>query len=689
MPEADIEIAMGPIRVPSFRHHLIDFANMLKAFIGANYLTIAFSFRQSGIALGIAGLVIVATLTAHCCHLLAKCKYHAIRNILQKQNTSIQHKVNHQPQCHVMASTFEDRRDNDEGDDVSENDDEETIKRLEQNMNYGDIGRLCFGTTGTTLVNAAVMITQFGFCIGYYIFLGNTLQSMFPLYNCSSVVNNATFLGEVQHYLDVKQINSLSLEAVPVEMADMQYVMPSKLRSKRAQNTLNESLLGWKKGSAVWTTKRSRDNLTAFLKPDTDSVEILKATTNILSKQTNSSIKLSGLTETYSSAQSEMSFSAERNSTHNRITDQSRNLQSATSSSSSVLNPVYSSNYVFTPQYSPMLAAITDFATTAESWTNITVWSLSRGKHVPNLKLLVMMPAVVFIAMTLIRSLRQMGFISFIANASIMIGCVEVFIFLISGFEVSSSYVWANWKDMPIFFGMVTGAYEGIGTILPIEASMEGNRHNFVKFLYGAVAMLTVVLAFFGIVGYLRFGQDIEQMINANIPNGQWLSIAVNSCLCLGVLLTFPLMMYPVTELAELYLFGNGRLCGPKVEVDKSCEHKSLMPKKVNDTLLVAEKVSERVPTWRRNCLRIFIVLSAGGLAVLLRNNFAYISAFVGALGSTVLAYILPCLFHLRLCWTDLPTPIIAKDITIIVMGIGCGVAGVYSVLDQIIRNDK
>ena len=39
-----------------------------------------------------------------------------------------------------------------------------------------------------------------------------------------------------------------------------------------------------------------------------------------------------------------------------------------------------------------------------------------------------------------------------------------------------------------------------------------------------------------------------------------------------------------------------------------------------------------QVPTWKRNCLRIFIVSCAGGLAVLLRNNFAYISAFVGEL---------------------------------------------------------
>ena len=50
-----------------------------------------------------------------------------------------------------------------------------------------------------------------------------------------------------------------------------------------------------------------------------------------------------------------------------------------------------------------------------------------------------------------------------------------------------------------------------------------------------------------------------------------------------------------------------------------------------------------QVPTWKRNCLRIFIVSCAGGLAVLLRNNFAYISAFVGEL-------ILPLVHTLCVC---------------------------------------
>lgn len=37
-----------------------------------------------------------------------------------------------------------------------------------------------------------------------------------------------------------------------------------------------------------------------------------------------------------------------------------------------------------------------------------------------------------------------------------------------------------------------------------------------------------------------------------------------------------------------------------------------------------------QVPAWKRNTLRISIVILAGGLAIILKDNFAYVGAFVG-----------------------------------------------------------
>lgn len=48
--------------------------------------------------------------------------------------------------------------------------------------------------------------------------------------------------------------------------------------------------------------------------------------------------------------------------------------------------------------------------------------------------------------------------------------------------------------------------------------------------------------------------------------------------------------------------------------------------------------------------------------------NFGYIVSFVGALGSTTLAYTLPCLFHTILFYTTLPRWVIIKNICIMVL---------------------
>ena len=55
----------------------LDFSNILKAFVGSNYLSMPFAYSQAGIALGSVLLVIIALLTDRCCNLIVKCKVNA------------------------------------------------------------------------------------------------------------------------------------------------------------------------------------------------------------------------------------------------------------------------------------------------------------------------------------------------------------------------------------------------------------------------------------------------------------------------------------------------------------------------------------------------------------------------------------------------------------------------------------
>ncbi len=97
--------------------------------------------------------------------------------------------------------------------------------------------------------------------------------------------------------------------------------------------------------------------------------------------------------------------------------------------------------------------------------------------------------------------------------------------------------------------------------VIPVESSMEGNRHKFSSFLHGVVCVLSFILGGFGMLGYLRFGSEVNQMLNTNIPATTWIAVAVNICVLIGVLLTFPMQMYPVTEMIEILLFSHGKFC--------------------------------------------------------------------------------------------------------------------------------
>ncbi|KAJ7371085.1 hypothetical protein OS493_027773 [Desmophyllum pertusum] len=136
---------------PSNWQQFTDFANVLKAFIGTSYLSLPFAFYQSGIVLGAVGLVIIATITDHCCQLIIKCKNAAVDMIL---HSSPKYQELQTEACYEEMAKIK-----------------ETI---EKEMTLGDIGKIAVGPWGSRLVNTALIITQTGFCIAYFIFMGNT-----------------------------------------------------------------------------------------------------------------------------------------------------------------------------------------------------------------------------------------------------------------------------------------------------------------------------------------------------------------------------------------------------------------------------------------------------------------------------------------------------------------------------------
>ncbi|XP_041364363.1 uncharacterized protein LOC121379778 [Gigantopelta aegis] len=587
--------------------HLADFANTLKAFIGSNYLTIAFAFKQSGLVMGVIGLLFIATLTDHCCHLLVKSKYFAIKTAISRSEA--------QDESSSSPSQSEDQ-----SDDTPLLIENETFHSL----TYGDIANIAFGKIGLYVVNACIFFTQYGFCVAYFIFIGNTLFNLFPYKTCHVTFSNASVSQECI-------LNDFSLNVHPV----MAVVNHSYAYNNLPYNTKDSTQLPYK---YVSSSGSSNSELVSII----------------------------------------MSESLLNNSTTLPTT--------ATTATTALTSTV-----------------------AAVNWTHFNNTVLMTTA--PSKKYLVLVPLPIFILFAYIRHMRHLGIVSATANISILIGCVSVLIYLFVDFSVSSHYELFDLRHSLIFFGLVSSSFEGIGCVIPIESSMKGNRHNFPLFLHGAVIFLSFMLLVFGILGYLRFGQHVAQMININIPPGSLVSLVVNICLCVGVVLTFPLQLFPVIQMAELYIFGDGRLCGPKKRMlqqsnrhyeatDSDAEqtdgqingtaedYQVLIPNGSTDAAnSTPGTISDKVAAWKRNILRTFIVLSAAGFAVLFRNSFAYLNGFVGSIGSTTLAYIMPSLIHTKLGGTDLKRPIRLKNYMIVVVGVVCGVASLCATIIELVNN--
>lgn len=107
---------------------------------------------------GLVGLLFVSVLTNHCCKLIVKCKHLLVNEILAKYE-----------------------RHSNTGDNKPDPIEFAVFRaRLMRNMDYADIGKVVFGKWGAFAVNAFVVITQCGFCIGYVIFIGNTIHGLIP-----------------------------------------------------------------------------------------------------------------------------------------------------------------------------------------------------------------------------------------------------------------------------------------------------------------------------------------------------------------------------------------------------------------------------------------------------------------------------------------------------------------------------
>mmetsp|Transcript_11316 Transcript_11316/g.23142 ORF Transcript_11316/g.23142 Transcript_11316/m.23142 type:complete len:814 (+) Transcript_11316:357-2798(+) len=174
----------------------------------------------------------------------------------------------------------------------------------------------------------------------------------------------------------------------------------------------------------------------------------------------------------------------------------------------------------------------------------------------------------VVLKLLLIRNLAGMFFVSALGLIAYFVGCVGSMVYSAMTFSEweggldAPEDIWEwKWAGIPTFVASTVYAIEGINLALPTANNISDNRSTF-PIVGGAVllyGLLTLAVAWVGYIGGLaggagtRHGENSCHYISYCLSSDV-LTMVHELSLCLALLLTLPVILYPATELLEIYV---------------------------------------------------------------------------------------------------------------------------------------
>ena len=206
-----------------------------------------------------------------------------------------------------------------------------------------------------------------------------------------------------------------------------------------------------------------------------------------------------------------------------------------------------------------------------------------------------------------------------------------------------------KWGGLLFVIAVTIYSMEGIGLILSLKASCQ-EPSQFSWLLSVVLAVISILMVIFGVAGYWAFGNNTCAPITLNLAS-HWSAAFVKLALCLGLYLTYPIMMFPIWNICEGW---NPRF-------------------------------SEHAPT--RVTFRGGLVVISAAVAYSV-PNFGKFLSLVGSSICTLLGFVLPCYFHLNVMGKELPWWQIFLDAVLLVGGSLFGIVGTYQSVVAMLEGD-
>ncbi|XP_076347871.1 proton-coupled amino acid transporter 1-like [Tachypleus tridentatus] len=275
----------------------------------------------------------------------------------------------------------------------------------------------------------------------------------------------------------------------------------------------------------------------------------------------------------------------------------------------------------------------------------------------------ILLPFVILLVM--VRSLRHLALASTIANVFQVMGLCIIFFYLFQNVPSSSSRPFTqSLSKLPLYFGTTIFAFEGIGVILPLENEMQtpqdfGGCSGVLNTGMIIVCCLYLAVGFFG---FLKFGEYVRGSITLNLPAEPAYEL-VRVMFAIAVFLSYAIQFYVPLQFIWPFIRKKRKL---------------------------DEWMSQKTQRMWEYILRAFLVMITYCLAVAIPKLDLFIS-LVGAVASSCLALVFPCVLEVIVFWNDDMTrgewiKLFVKNTFIATFGIFGFITGTYTSISAIIE---
>ncbi|CEG42418.1 vacuolar amino acid [Plasmopara halstedii] len=175
---------------------------------------------------------------------------------------------------------------------------------------------------------------------------------------------------------------------------------------------------------------------------------------------------------------------------------------------------------------------------------------------------LIMLQILLYTPLSWVRRIEYFALTNLFADLLILFGIVYILSYTIQmlkeakvGSVTCTNFNSTSWA---LLLGTAVYCFEGIGLVLPIYDAMDDDiKQKFPRILSYTMLFLVMLFSVFAGLVYAAFGENTQSVVTLNLPSAQdsIATMSVQITYSLALILTYPLMLYPVVKILECYIF--------------------------------------------------------------------------------------------------------------------------------------